>query len=247
MPDEDIITMGTATADGEGQQNVQPGTEQGANTENPAPSAGTAQQPTTQTQQERMFKQSELDQIIKDRITKEQQRFERELKSNPHLSYLEQKAQKLGISIDQLIDNDRKFEEQEALNKLVQQNIPEEYAKEMLENRKFREQYQTEKQTREQKETEQKMYADFLDTYPDVKPEDVPAEVWKEVKAGRNLTDAYMRYENKQLKTRIAGVQQQEQTHQANEKNAETSTGAAKNTSKPQNQDPFLAGFDSVK
>jgi len=187
-------------------------------------------QETAQEKQERLFKQSELDAIIKDRLARERQRYEAELKKHPVLSYLEQKAQKLGISVGQLIENDRKFEEQQALNELIQKNIPEEYAKEMLENRKFREQYQTEKQQREQKEKEQKMYLEFLDAYPDVKPEDVPVEVWEEVKEGRSLLDAYVRYENKRLKDEMAKFQQQQQVQQVNEKNAASSTGSAKSS-----------------
>lgn len=245
LPDDDA-----ATAGGEGQQNS---SEPAANTgnatlEGQAATQETPQetpQETAQEKQERLFKQSELDAIIKDRLAREKQRFETELKSHPALSYLEQKAQKLGISVEQLIENDRKWEEQQALNDLIQKNIPEEYAKEMLENRKFREQYQTEKQQREQKEKEQKMYLEFLEAYPDVKPEDVPVEVWKEVKEGRNLLDAYVRYENKRLKDEMAKFQQQQQNQQANQTNAASSTGSARDigsAGKP--KDPFEEGFD---
>jgi hypothetical protein len=150
------------------------------------------------------------------------------LRNNPHMSYLEQKAQKLGITIDQLIENDRKYEEQEALNQLVQQNIPQEYAKEMLENRKFREQYTTEQKAQQERETRQKMYGEFLDAYPDVKTQDIPPEVWQEVKAGRSLLDAYVRHENKMLKDKLNGAQQQQQTQQANQANAAASTGSAR-------------------
>jgi hypothetical protein len=224
LPEDDA-----ATAGGEGQQNS---SEPAANTGNATleGQAATQETPqeTAQEKQERLFKQSELDAIIKDRLAREKQRFETELKSHPALSYLEQKAQKLGISVEQLIENDRKWEEQQALNDLIQKNIPEEYAKEMLENRKFREQYQTEKQQREQTEKEQKMYLEFLEAYPDVKPEDVPAEVWQEVAKGRNLLDAYVRYENKRLKDEMAKFQQQQQTQAANMKNAASSTGSVR-------------------
>lgn len=226
LPEDDA-----ATAGGEGQQNSsEPAADTGnATLEGQAATQETPQE-TAQEKQERLFKQSELDAIIKDRLAREKQRFETELKSHPALSYLEQKAQKLGISVEQLIENDRKWEEQQALNDLIQKNIPEEYAKEMLENRKFREQYQTEKQQREQKEKEQKMYLEFLEAYPDVKPEDVPAEVWQEVAEGRNLLDAYVRYENKRLKDEMAKYQTQQQTQQANLNNAATSTGSIKDS-----------------
>jgi hypothetical protein len=220
-----------ATAGGEGQQNSsEPAADTGnATLEGQAATQETPQE-TAQEKQERLFKQSDVDRIIQDRLAREKQRYEAELKKHPVLSYLEEKAQKLGLTVEQLIENDRKFEEQQALNDLIQKNIPEEYAKEMLENRKFREQYQTEKQQREQQEKEQKMYLEFLEAYPDVKPEDVPAEVWQEVAKGRNLLDAYVRYENKRLKDEMAKYQTQQQTQQANLNNAATSTGSIKDS-----------------
>lgn len=156
--------------------------------------------------------------------------FEVELKNNPYLSYLEQIAQESGMSIDQLIENDRKFREQQKINELIQENIPPDIAKEVYESRKFREQYQKEKAEREKQEKERQMMAEFLDAYPDVKPEDIPVEVWVEVKKGCNLLDAYVRYENKRLKEEMAKFQQQHQVQQANEKNAASSTGSAKSS-----------------
>lgn len=241
LPEDDA-----ATAGGEGQQNSsEPAADTGnATLEGQAATQETPQE-TAQEKQERLFKQSELDAIIKDRLAREKQRFETELKSHPVLSYLEEKAQKLGISVEQLIENDRKWEEQQKLNELIQQNIPPEFAQKLLEHDKIVQEYQTEKQIREQKEKEQKMYLEFLEAYPDVKPEDVPAEVWQEVAKGRNLLDAYVRYENKRLKDEMAKFQQQQQNQQANQTNAASSTGSARDigsAGKP--KDPFEEGFD---
>jgi len=224
LPDDDA-----ATAGGEGQQNSsEPAADTGnATLEGQAATQETPQE-TAQEKQERLFKQSELDAIIKDRLTREKQRYEAELKKHPVLSYLEEKAQKLGISVEQLIENDRKWEEQQKLNELIQQNIPPEFAQKLLEHDKIVQEYQTEKQIREQKEKEQKMYLEFLEAYPDVKPEDVPAEVWQEVAKGRNLLDAYVRYENQKLKAEMAKYQQQQQTQAANMKNAASSTGSVR-------------------
>lgn len=126
------------------------------------------------------------------------------------------------------------LQEQEMENKIRAQysNVPDEIVNELLEGKRFREQYQTEKQTSEQKAAEQKMYSEFLEAYPDIKPEEIPADVWKEVKAGRNLTDAYVRYENKQLKAEREKFQTQQQTQQANQANAAASTGSAKASGK---------------
>lgn len=214
----------------------------------------TQEQPQTGVEQQPAAGENEgVEKAFAARLAKERARleaelrrqFEVELKNNPYLSYLEQKAQKLGISVEQLIENDRKWEEQQKLNELIQQNIPPEFAQKLLEHDKIVQEYQTEKQIREQKEKEQKMYLEFLEAYPDVKPEDVPAEVWKEVKEGRSLLDAYVRYENKRLKDEMAKFQQQQQNQQANQTNAASSTGSARDigsAGKP--KDPFEEGFD---
>lgn len=235
-----------ATAGGEGQQNS---SEPAANTGNATleGQAATQETPqeTAQEKQERLFKQSELDAIIKDRLTRERQRYEAELKKHPVLSYLEQKAQRLGLTVEQLIENDRKWEEQQKLNELIQKNIPPEFAQKLLEHDKIVQEYQTEKQIRAQKEKEQKMYLEFLEAYPNVKPEEVPVEVWQEVAKGRNLLDAYIRYENQKLKAEMAKFQQQQQNQQANQTNAASSTGSARDigsAGKP--KDPFEEGFD---
>ena len=211
---------------------------------------GTAQE-TPQERHERMFGQADVDRILQTRLAKEKQRFESELKSHPTLSYLGEKAQRLGMTVEQLIENDRKYEEQQKLNELVQKNIPPEIAKEVLESRKFRETYTTKEKEMQQKQEQQQMYSEFLEAYPEFKDPQkangIPPEVWQAVNKGEKLTNAFARYENQQLKAEMAKFQQQQQVAQANEKNAGTSTGAAKNLTKPQTTDPFEQGFDSVR
>lgn len=208
-------------------------------------------QETTQERQERLFKQEEVDRILQTRLAREKQRYETELKSHPTLSYLEEKAQRLGMTVDQLIENDRKFEEQQKINQLVQQNIPPDIAKEVYESRKFRETYTTKEKEQQQKQEKQQMYADFLEAYPEFKDpqraNEIPPEVWQMVDKGEKLLNAYARYENQRLKAEMAKYQQQQQTQQANLNNAATSTGSVKNVTKPQTQDPFLDGFNSVR
>lgn len=206
---------------------------------------------TPQERQERLFKQEEVDRILQTRLAREKQRFDSELKSHPTLSYLEQKAQRLGMTVDQLIENDRKYEEQQKINELIQKNIPPEIAQEVYEGRKFRETYTTKEKEMQQKQEQQQMYSEFLEAYPDFKDPQkangIPPEVWQAVNKGEKLTNAYARYENQQLKAEMAKYQQQQQTQQANLNNAATSTGSAKNLTKPQSQDPFLDGFNSVR
>jgi len=169
-------------------------------------------------------------------------RFQTELKSNPHLSYLEQKAQRLGMSVEQLIESDRKYEEQEKLNQLIQQNIPEEYAKKLLkvdELEKWKTETEREKSERELKETTEKArrestqkQVDEFDQWFSKKngrmadfTKDIPKEVIAVNMKGVPLLYAYKAY----LLEQTEGKQQIEQANQAN---AENSTGSAKSSGK---------------
>ncbi len=70
-----------------------------------------------------------------------------------------------------------------------------------------KEQAQTSAAQAEQQERErrQKSVADFYVMYPDVKPEEVPKEVWDAVfNKGADLTNAYTMYENKRLAAELA-------------------------------------------
>lgn len=185
-------------------------------------------QETQQEKQERLFRQADVDRIIQDRLARERQKYETELKNNPHLSYLEQKAQRLGITVEKLIENDQRWEQQQKLNELVQRNIPKEYAEKLLKVDELEQwkaqqerQRQVEQQRQQHQQYKQQMYAEFLQMYPDVKPEQIPKEVWQLVNQGHRLASAYAIHENRLLK-------QQYQTQEANAKNAGSSTGSVK-------------------
>lgn len=221
--------MNTVTTDGIEQQTEQVETEVNSET------GDTAQvQETTEERQERLFRQSELDSIIQRRLEKEKQRFESELKSHPTLSYLEQKAQRLGMTVEQLIENDQKYEEQQKLDELVRQNIPEEYAKKLLkvdELEKWKSETEQQKQQREAqekaKEKQQKEIEEFDDWYSKKYGKiadfnkDIPKEVFIEMQKGIPLLYAYKSY---LLETNL----QAQQTQEANSKNAVSSTGSVK-------------------
>ena len=137
------------------------------------------------------------------------------------------------------------------IQKLVQENVPESYAKEMMENRKFRSQYENERKTQSQKENQTKQYKEFLDAYPEFNDEakinEIPAEVWQSAKAGTSILDAYVRYENKSLKGELTKYQTQQQAVQANQVNAQSSTGSVKGTGLPDSGYISKEVFDANK
>lgn len=233
MPDEISGTAAVETTETAGQGDAPqveaqtPSIAQGAT---PTPNGSE----TPSERQERVFKQSEVDQILRERLAREKQSAERQLKSHPVLSYLEEKAKKLNISVEQLIEKDRQWEEQQKINELVQKNIPEEYARKLLEHDKLLLDYQNERKRSEAQQSKNKMYSDFIKAYPEVNNEDIPVEVWQEVQRGESLTNAYARFENKTLKEKLAAFDAQKQTMVANEVNAKTSPGSAKDGGKGQ-------------
>jgi len=118
-------------------------------------------------------------------------------------------------------------EEQSKVDEYVQNNIPEEYARELVESKKFREQFESERQTQIQKEYTNKQYSEFSEAYPDVKGEEITQEVWKAFNEGMPLKVAYaVHQENASLKAKLAEYEKGSKTQEINIKNALTSTGS---------------------
>lgn len=132
-----------------------------------------------------------------------------ELSNSKSLKYMERVAQANNMSIDELVDYLEVQEQERQVRDLVEQNLPEEVAKELIESRKFREQQQKQqKQIQDQKahEAYQNMIIDeFVKAYPDIKPEQIPDEVWQSYSEGNGtLKQCYTEYENIQLKNQIS-------------------------------------------
>lgn len=141
------------------------------------------------------------------------------LESDPSRSFLERQAKKHNMNVNEYLDAVQKAEEQENLNKLIQENIPENLAKEILESRKFREQWEQDANTKKEQQKREKDYQEFMENFPDVKPDTIPRSVWEDVNKGRSLTDSYARYENKLLKEELGKAKHTQQV-------AEASTGS---------------------
>lgn len=125
--------------------------------------------------------------------------------------------------------------QQAEVNRLVQQNIPPQYAQEMLENRRFREQHLADQKRMQAQQQKNRQYQEFLSAYPEVAsdPSKIPTEVWQSVQKGVSLVDAYSRCENKMLRDQLSKYQTQDQIGEANQANAAASTGSAKGVGTP--------------
>lgn len=128
-----------------------------------------------------------------------------QLESDPLREWAYNWAKKSGFDDPQsFLEAVKAEEEQREIQKLLEANIPEEYAKEMLENKKFREQYEAEKRAQSEQAARLKDYEDFVKAYPDVK--EIPEEVWALVNEGKSLTDAYVIHENRLLKEQLQNL-----------------------------------------
>ena len=148
------------------------------------------------------------------------------LENDPRLGLINKLAEQSGMTSDEFISAVEEQQRLSDLNDLVSNNIPEEFAQEILENRKFRAVYQAEQTEKQKQEQLQQTVKEFLTIYPDVKTNEIPQNVWDEVNQGKNLIDAYAKHENNTLKTRLAELQQKLNINQSNINNEQSSTGS---------------------
>ena len=163
--------------------------------------------------------------------------------NDPGLQYLNEIAQKNNTSVEELVSYWKEQEQQAQLNELIQQNIPEEYAREMLENRKFREQLQQQEKQKAQTEKQNAEYMEFFENFPGVEPKDIPPEVFvRSEQEGIPLKYAYMEHERNTLMNRVKMLEQ----NNKNIRKAPLSAGVSSHGSQEVAQeDDFLKGFNS--
>jgi hypothetical protein len=174
-----------------------------------------------------------------------------QLESDPRLSFVEDLAKEQNMTVDQYLQEVKKWKEQQQINELVNQNIPEEYAKEMLENRKFREQIESERKAKEQESKQSEEYGDFLQYFkqsngrqfdPEKDADLLPQEVWQQHEAGVPLKFAYMEHQNNQLQSQLKTLKQNKE----NEKKAPVQGVTRHGSDNATSTDPFEQGFDSI-
>ena len=93
----------------------------------------------------------------------------------------------------------------------------------------------------ERKQTE--MLQRFASIYPDVKANDIPAEVWAEVRQSGDLVGAWAKHENAKLKREKAELERRISTMENNAKNAQRSTGSQKSAGNATEDSDFDAAW----
>lgn len=167
--------------------------------------------------------------------------------------YARAKAEQLGITVDEYMDRVEKYEEaqkrqqeEDELEQLISNGMPDTLARELIALRQTRHDFQKEindlkqeKELAKQEAEKNKEYQDFLDSFPDVNPKDIPKEVFEEAEKS-SLSNAYMKWKIKNLETQLS-VAEQNKKNESSTVGSVTDTGTTK---EKHERDLFLEGFN---
>lgn len=165
-----------------------------------------------------------------------------QLKNDPRLSFVEELANENNMTVNEYLEAVKQTREQEKLNQLIQSNIPEELAREILENRKYREQQEAEKKAQQAESQRNAEFQDFLNTFPNVKAEDISPEVWQLHQQGTPLKFAYMQNEYNKMQNELKVLKQNNE----NKKKAPIGSVTTHGSQEVAEEDDFLRGFSSI-
>lgn len=167
--------------------------------------------------------------------------------ADPALSLVRGYAERNGMTIQQYIDACRKQE-------LMAQGVNEQTAAAQVEVEKQRSQLQANsadeesrkrqadaaaRQAQERSEARKRDMAEFLDTFPDVKADSIPREVWEMVAKGQSLVTAYTLHQNRQLQAELAAERQ-------NKRSAATTTGSRSTAGTENTKNIFDRAWDEA-
>lgn len=156
-------------------------------------------------------------------------------------TFLKELAAPQGISVEDLIDGARAevLAKKEHLNKDVAlQRIKLDRERKAFEAQK--DQQKKEAQAKSQEEAKrQEQFLRFARTYPKVKPNDIPKDVWDAFKDGEDLVNAYARFENRELREKVSKLESQLETAKKNSENKRRSAGSQRSAGSASEIDEF--------
>ena len=115
-------------------------------------------------------------------------------------------------------------------------------AEEERQRRKEVKQLEAEKHQREAEEARQREFLEFVESFRDVKPDQIPAEVWETYQKGVPLKYAYLQYDYNNLKNQLQILKQNEE----NQKKAPVGSVTTYGGKESSIEDDFLRGFNSI-
>lgn len=156
-------------------------------------------------------------------------------------TFLKELAAPQGISVEDLIDGARAevLAKKEHLNKDVAlQRIKLDRERKAFEAQKDQQKKEAQAKSQEE-EKRQEQFLRFARTYPKVKPNDIPKDVWDAFKDGEDLVNAYARFENRELKEKVSKLESQLETAKKNSENKRRSAGSQRSAGSASEMDEF--------
>ena len=172
-----------------------------------------------------------------------------QVESDPRLSFVDEMANQFGMTVPEYLDAVRQQREQDQLNELIQNNIPEDLAQEILESRKDRESRKQQEQARADEQKKNAEFGEFFAYFKqangrDFNPgqDEIPQEVWAANQNGTPLKYAYMEHHNNQMKSQLQVFKQNNE----NTQKAPVTGISAHGSEEVASEDDFLRGFNSI-
>jgi hypothetical protein len=156
-------------------------------------------------------------------------------------TFLKELAAPQGISVEDLIDGARAevLAKKEHLNKDVAlQRIKLDRERKAFEAQKDQQQKAAQEKSQEEAKR-QEQFLRFARTYPKVKPNDIPKDVWDAFKDGEDLVNAYARFENRELREKVSKLESQLETAKKNSENKRRSAGSQRSAGRASEMDEF--------
>ncbi|MGE4485352.1 MAG: hypothetical protein AB7C97_09625 [Oscillospiraceae bacterium] len=178
-----------------------------------------------------------------DRIRGKLEAAENLAKNGEHMQFLQELAQRQGVTIPELIDRTR------ALYLAGKENIDMSVALGRVKNQRLERELKSEKDRLQQKKTQdtekqeaarkrQQDISEFLRAYPGTKDfNHIPNEVWTAVRGGEKMVSAYARYENRRLASQLSKLSGELEAERQNSKNKGRTTGSQSSTGKTKYED----------
>lgn len=171
--------------------------------------------------------------------------------NNPVLKIVESNAKKAGLSVEEYTNRLAQYQDSLSIQQIakefktqnpdVSDAVATQYASEVYKNRQAQSAREEAERAQQASQAEQDaLVAEvkaFQSRFPDVDIENLPNEVIDDINMGTPLMEAYLTYENQQLRNRLANSQ-------TNARNRNNSVGkVSENTGKNTGDDPFIQGL----
>lgn len=209
--EETVITTATTET---------PINEQAVNTENAEPI-------TEPVKEERKFTQAELDDIVTKRLERDRESTSKKVSQESRDAFIaEQGYQWKGKVIATEAELKQARKESDLEQQYKEKELPEDIVQKLIDAEKFREEAEPLITSLKSEKKQAADFKAFFEAYPDIKAEEVPATVWNEYAAGKDLVDSYAKHENAALKQKLADLEKQKQVEQQNKENTEAATGS---------------------